>query len=333
VLETFALRISVECHACRIAIPLNGVIPSALCYHCGETNAFDGEFWAGALPSDRFAEALELAPGATLETTRLQGGLRVEYAHRAPRCVRCEGGAVDLANIAVFAAHGSCACTACGQAIPVRSADAVCQAVNPGARFVINEQAPGAAGQSLQARTKPVVFQCMSCGGSLRVDGSKRLVACEFCKNDNYLPDGLWQILNPVPKPQTFFLVCEYESSAERAVRASVTTGGDALAVLAADPVPEVRRAVAANPATPPALLEKLAFDPSRRVLQGLAANPNLPSHIVDEMASSNDPEFRRLAASHPRRSPDPPPKLDGDSDEPDDRPPAKGFFSRLFGD
>jgi hypothetical protein len=68
-------------------------------------------------------------------------------------------------------------------------------------------------------------------------------------------------------------------------------------------------------------------------VLEGLAANPNLPRHIVDEMASSGDPEFRRLAASHPRRSPDRSPSPDGQSDEPDDRPPAKGFFSRLFGD
>ena len=331
-LETFALRISIECHGCRIAIPLNGVVASALCYHCGEANAFDARFWASALASGTFASALELGVGET-QTTDLPNGLRVEMSRRTPWCERCKGGAIDLTNIATFAAHGSCACTACGQLIPVRRADAVCTACNAGARFVVNEQAPGAAGQSLQARTKPVVFQCMSCGGSLHVDGAKRLVTCEFCKNDNYLPDGLWQILNPVPKPQTFFLVCEYENSAERAARASVTTGDVALSELAVDPEPEVRRAVAANPATPIAVLEALAFDRSRRVLEGLAANPNLPTHIVDEMAHSSDPEFRRLAASHPRRSPDRPPSLDGDGDEANGRPPVKGFFSRLFGD
>ena len=331
-LESFALRISIECHGCRIAIPLNGVVPTALCYHCGEVNSYDASFWSSALATDTFASALELATGAT-QTTDMPNGLRVEMSRRTPRCERCQGAAVDLASIATYATHGSCACTACGQPIPVRRADAVCTAVNAGARFVVNEQAPGAAAQSLQARTKPVVFQCMSCGASLHVDGAKRLVTCEFCKNDNYLPDGLWQILNPVPKPQTFFLVCEYETSAERAARASAATGDVALSELAVDPAPEVRRAVAANPATPVAVLEALAFDRSRQVLEGLAANPNLPTHIVDEMAQSNDPEFRRLAASHPRRSADRPQVLDGDGDEANGRPPTKGFFSRLFGD
>jgi hypothetical protein len=332
--ETFSLRVSVECHGCRISIPLNGVIADSRCYHCGEVNAFDLLFWTRAIEPGVFTNAMQLAPGQTREIASLERGLHVEYGHDAPRCEHCKA-QVDLATLESHVNEGGLHCASCGETIPLRAADSLCWALNSGARFVLNEQAPGASGQSLQARTKPVVFQCMSCGGSLRVDGSTRLVSCQFCNNDNYLPDGLWQLLNPVPKPVPFFVVCQYETAEERAERArrafgqaligfardpsdivrAVVAGNPAappavLADLAQDDFASVRALVAANPATPPTLLEKLAFDRERRVLEGLATNPNLPSHVVDEMAQSDDPEFRALAARHPRLSPSSLPSL-----------------------
>ncbi|MBI5534576.1 MAG: hypothetical protein HY898_17755 [Deltaproteobacteria bacterium] len=329
-LESFALRISVDCRACRISIPLNGIVSSATCYHCGEVNRFDPAFWSKALPAQGFAHVLgnvqvpdaqagaspaggptdfvaylerltddRTISAAALESERLAIGLRVECWRGAPECQQCHRGKVGAERLAEFASRGSCACPECGTQIPVRPADPVCFGINTGARFVVNEQAPSASGQSLQRRTKPVAFQCVSCGAGLRVDGAKRMVGCEFCNVDNYLPDGLWQMLNPVPKPETFFLICEYENAAERAARASA----EELVAFAQDPSPEVRRAVAANPATPATVLQKLSFDRERMVLEGLAMNPALPASIVDQMATSDDIEFQLLAVQHPKLS------------------------------
>jgi hypothetical protein len=36
VLVGFALRVSIGCRACRISVPLNGIVASARCYHCGD---------------------------------------------------------------------------------------------------------------------------------------------------------------------------------------------------------------------------------------------------------------------------------------------------------
>jgi len=304
VLLAFALRCSVDCRACRISIPLNGFVSSARCYHCGEQNDFPSTFWPCALQIDYLYEALAMAAGERRKSAHLESGTHVEYGHGPIVCTHCKSGQIEPSTIAASVARGECACRQCGASVRARAADATCFSIHPTARFVVGECAPDGAGQALQAKTKPVVFQCMSCGGALQVDGSKRLVACQYCSNENYLPDGLWQLLNPVPKPELFYLVCEVESIDERRARASNTALSPAeLASLAVEQDEWVRHAVAQNPATPPAVLKKLAFDPSRRVLEGLAQNPRLPDELVAQMAASDDAEFRAFAAYNPRLS------------------------------
>jgi len=45
----------------------------------------------------------------------------------------------------------------------------------------------------------------------------KRTVICPYCQSSNYLPDSVWEKLNPVPKPQMFFLVFDAPTVAEEA--------------------------------------------------------------------------------------------------------------------
>lgn len=297
----FALRCSVECRACRISIPLNGLVRSARCYHCGEVNTFSEQFWTTSLGRSVFDAALGMASLERRRETAANGFL-VEFGHQPITCPRCDGAPIDGATLGPVAAAGAYACAQCGATVRVRVADALALALHPTARHVVAETAPDAAAQALQSHAKPVVFQCMSCGGGLEVAGAKRLVSCQFCNADNYLPDGLWQILRPVPKPELFYLACEVESSDERRARAArLTLRPEELASLACDVDKLVRRAIAQNPTTPPELLKTLARDASRTVLEGLAENPNLPDALLESMAASEDEEFRFLAARNPR--------------------------------
>lgn len=282
-------------------MPLNGIVPSARCYHCGELNTFDGQFWVDALERAIFDEGFALPP---FERRRAPegDGFVVEYGPQPITCGRCLGAPIDPTSLAAAAARGAYDCTQCGASIRARVADPLSLAVYPATRFVVGETAVDASGQALQAQGRPVVFQCMTCGGGLQVDGSKRLVGCQFCGADNYLPDGLWQLLRPVPKPEPFYLVCEVETIDERRLRAaSGALRPDEIATLAVDADKLVRRAIAGNPATPPELLKVLARDASRTVLEGLAGNPNLPDALLESMAASDDEGFRLLAAENPR--------------------------------
>jgi hypothetical protein len=337
--ESFLLQLSLECPACRISLPVNGIVGSVRCYHCAETTTLGADFWTRALPLEHFVEAQSFESGYATEVS--DDELRLTYGRRLPRCQQCKGPDVDLNILAKEAIDGTCHCTGCGKPIRVREADALCRTVHPRARYVVNESALDAAAQSLQAQTKPVLFQCMGCGAGLSVDGSSRAVTCRYCQNSNYLPDGLWQSFRPVPKPEVFFLICEFENAEERKVSAARTDlPSDYLASFSDDPDVEVRTTLAGNPSLATETMAKLAFDRDRRVLLALTANPSLGANLVQQMAESDDAEFKRLSIQHPKLAPATLELLAQDQDEsvrqaararlglPEEEP---GFFARWF--
>jgi hypothetical protein len=84
-------------------------------------------------------------------------------------------------------------------------------AVDPGA---------GAAGAGaaphVEDAARPVVMACPHCGGALRLSGeSERLVPCQFCKADVYLPDDLWRRLHPAKTVREWFVRFEGKTSFE----------------------------------------------------------------------------------------------------------------------
>jgi hypothetical protein len=368
-LESFTMMLSVDCRACRMSLPVNGIVASIRCYHCGDVNPLDAEYWVGAFEPAYFAEALGFEQGEGRTVTSLGGSSsRIAYGRRTPRCQACKGPDLDLDRLATLVAGGRCFCPACGQQIRIRAADPLCTAINPWARFVVHEETEDDATRALQQRTQPVLFACMGCGGGLQVDGSIRAVACSYCGNSNFLPDGLWNQLHPVPKPQAFFLVCEYDASArlqarwadddlraqdaalphltpeqlaylardaESEVRKAV--GGNRAAPpevmwqLAHDDDYEVRAAVAGNPAAPPQALAKLADDDDSDVVGALAANPSLPAQVVEHLARSDDYGKRVAAANHPAVSIDTLKRLARDDDSDVERA-AKGRLAALKG-
>ena len=341
VLESFTVMLSLDCMSCRTSMPVNGIVPSVRCYHCGTISTLDAEFWTSKLDSECFSTALGLEQGNASSSTSLgHPSSRLIYGHRVPRCQKCKGPDLDPDSLVGMVPSGACACPQCGASIRLRVADELCRAVNPNARFVVHECAEDAAAQVVQASKTPILFACMGCGGSLTVDGTARAVICSYCSASNYLPDGLWQQLNPVPVPIVFFLVCEYQAAsrqaarwqsedarAEDAARPDLTpeqftqlardeeddvrvavagnpaTPQDLLATLVADSYYGVRAAVARNPATAPQTLLRLIDDDDSDVEQALAGNRNLPAEAVERMARSDDDDKRILAAQNPQCS------------------------------
>ena len=49
----------------------------------------------------------------------------------------------------------------------MRAADDRCRTISPQAVLVVHETAAREGEQSLEAKTKPVLFQCMGCSGAL----------------------------------------------------------------------------------------------------------------------------------------------------------------------
>jgi hypothetical protein len=228
----------------------------------------------------------------------------VIYGRRPPRCQACKRD-VALDRLPEYAAGGGFT-SGCGARMSVRAAPPLARQLLPGAAYVLNEMA--VSEPTLAA--EPVMFQCLACGGGLRVDGRDRTVTCAYCKGQNYLPDGLWLRFHPVPQAQTIFLVADLDAAAVEELRirgdngaarvAAGTTSTERLDGLVGNDDWEVRQAVAANPNTSVSALERLASDDDGDVAAAALANPTLPAAARLRALSHEDYEVRAAAVRNP---------------------------------
>jgi hypothetical protein len=122
---------------------------------------------------------------------------------------------LDLVEDEFSYSTGTYAC-ACGFTCSCRDAEPSFVQQFRYARWLLGEEpAAGAAPQGTHA----MVMACMSCGASLKIDGSSRTVDCTFCSTSNYLPDGLWLRMHPAPRMEWFLLVIEIDEASLAAER------------------------------------------------------------------------------------------------------------------
>ncbi|MBW2263599.1 MAG: hypothetical protein JRG91_16680 [Deltaproteobacteria bacterium] len=102
-------------------------------------------------------------------------------------------------------------CPACGHGNTTYPAPEWLGDALPSARQVYCGERPAAAGDAavldVDDGAKPVILSCPQCKGSLKVSSrSDRLVPCEYCGSDVYLPDDLWKRLHPVKTSSTWYV-------------------------------------------------------------------------------------------------------------------------------
>ena len=205
------IEISVQCPKCDAAAPLNGPLLRVHCDKCQADFELGPRFWFRIL-RDIYAEAgfrLDDGQGYNAEAAeRYQA--KVLYGRQRPVCSAC-GEALDLAR-EIPSAYGH-VCPACGATTPVTPPPAwLAEALTP-PRILVNaeiqEEKGEAAGEdeAKEPASAPVAFTCPQCGGSLLVDGRERMITCNYCGVNVYLPDDLWFRLHPARKKARWFVV------------------------------------------------------------------------------------------------------------------------------
>ena len=171
-----AIRLGTACPECLGPVPLNRVAPGVFCHHCLSDLELR-ELW----PDDLFARCWDRAPHTWSVGKRDQGAnLLLKVRVEAEKVAAIPEGAV------------------------ARPADKLVHRIFPGVVRVHGE-APG-GDPSRTPSANPLAFGCLNCGARLRIDGTQRVVACEFCKESSFLPDALWLRMHPSLKRQWFVL-------------------------------------------------------------------------------------------------------------------------------
>ena len=195
------IELRTTCQRCGNPLPINAVADRIICKSCNHPTEIDDELWVTLL-EDAFAEHASFEENEGQSSTMMTGGgtWEITYGRQKPRCGVCKTTVPDQAL--AFADRGWAICVECGKRFGIRPAPPVIARF--GAVAMVNEDpaqlTTAATGEALAmpAAANPIVFSCPRCSGALTVDGSTRLVRCQYCSSDVYLPDDLWQRLHPV---------------------------------------------------------------------------------------------------------------------------------------
>jgi pyruvate/2-oxoglutarate dehydrogenase complex dihydrolipoamide acyltransferase (E2) component len=198
-----AVRIAMlrQCTECGADYPLNGLVDRARCARCGDVQTSPPSFWSETVGPTVFEAS---KPRHWVEAVRKDehhGETRIQAWGVLPLCRACHGlldwtavrESVDKAR----SGPSSIACGACGESHRVRLPPAWAHDMFASLVLLVGETAADPSGAPAQ---QPVVFKCPSCLGPLRIDGAKRIIHCQHCASDVYLPDDLWVHFNPASR-------------------------------------------------------------------------------------------------------------------------------------
>jgi hypothetical protein len=208
-----AFEISVQCPKCDAWVPLPGPLLRLHCDKCQTDFELKRRLWFRLL-RDVYAEIgfrLEDGQGYNAEAVE-RYAVKALYGRQRPVCLGC-GEAITPAEDAAAAYDHTCSrCEATTRVTPPPAW--LANALTP-PRWLLNAEiqeekgteSSEKEGEKKEAAASPVAFTCPQCAGSLLVDGRDRMIRCNYCGVDVYLPDELWFRLHPARKKRRWFVV------------------------------------------------------------------------------------------------------------------------------
>lgn len=188
---------------------LGGPELEVACGICRSTLEIGPALWKSVLGFRKFAEEMGIVPGKTRGSSLTDGELRIliRWGPEEPTCSAC-GSVLPAASVPT-GGDGALTCT-CGASIPTFPVPAWLAEVEPTALQLFGAPRAGSPADSpvsVAEAVRPVLFGCPQCGANLKVTGdSKRVLTCNYCDSDLYLPDALWRTLHPVRKRSAFWV-------------------------------------------------------------------------------------------------------------------------------
>lgn len=200
-----ALKARAECPECGSSVMLEGPWATMHCPSCrAETPV--GYYWTKLV-----ADALEKAPGGrrfaprfAMDTSKPVTSL--SYAvnkDQRPICSACDED-LEAADQVKTGTDGTfrCGCGAVHDTFPAPK-----HMQGGAAQIFLGVREKEQLRPSKDAAAKPVLFNCTNCGGNLKVTtDASRILTCEYCDVDLYLPQALWNALHPVKKRRAFWV-------------------------------------------------------------------------------------------------------------------------------
>jgi DNA-directed RNA polymerase subunit RPC12/RpoP len=204
--EYLCLECKIQCTQCGLPVTLNGPWETAHCDSCQSNIDIPHDFWINAL-KDCLADFHTFAEGegrnstvfGYFQTSLLNGRLKP----------RCPDDKTDLEIDAAATLPAKVLCSKCGKEFEVTTPPNWLTSALPAIKLMVGTNLAQITASPKPELEGPIVFVCPQCGGTLQVDGKDRVLKCQFCQSNIYLPDDLWRRLHPVKTVQRWYLALD----------------------------------------------------------------------------------------------------------------------------
>lgn len=207
------IELKTTCKHCSDPLMLNAFTEDILCSSCNKINTFTAETWQSLL-EDAVNKAPKFKVGEGQPSTIFRGeySYSLTYGRQEPRCGKCKTG-IDITKTEEYLKSGSYTCSKCSNRIFIRKPSEMIAKAFPSVKYLTGEDddllSVNNGGGKLPASAKPVLFTCPSCAGNLKIDGMERMVTCQFCDSQIYLPDDLWFRLHPPKTVERWYMLVD----------------------------------------------------------------------------------------------------------------------------
>lgn len=201
-------KVQIDCDDCGNPVPIDGPCHQAECPSCLSKAELNAGFWGDVINDLRKEyRTLDWDYGSRTQTLG-EFNLKMTYARQVPKCRECRL-PLPLETI-VVGFDGPMTCVKCGTVNHTRPAPDWFKKLFGDARqlFCVPAVEGGEQPVSDPTALRPVLMACMNCGGKLEVTHeSARILNCEYCDSDHWLPEQLWRRMHPAKK-KTPWYVC-----------------------------------------------------------------------------------------------------------------------------
>ena len=203
-------EIKTKCGYCGNPLLINALVNDVYCNKCNKTSKLSNKLWFSIL-DDAVKEAPDMKMNEGQTSTSFTGEYTFSllYGRQDPKCDECKT-EIDPNIINGYTTKGIYECVKCKNKISIRPSPDFVKKKFPSAKWVAGEDSDmfitERKKKKLPASAKPVLFSCPSCAGNLEIDGTDRMVTCEFCDSQIYLPDDLWFRLHPAKTIERWYL-------------------------------------------------------------------------------------------------------------------------------
>ncbi|MBD3191768.1 MAG: hypothetical protein GF308_14060 [Candidatus Heimdallarchaeota archaeon] len=201
-----SIQLNINCPKCESIIVINGPSDYAHCNACQKDTSLKPAFWKDLLYDVLESVVTDLKVGEDVTWTSLGRFYRkITFTKVQPFCHECRK-TLALSKVNPKK-ESNIKCSKCGADNKISPVPPPLKRIFPAIDYFVNAQVLSKEELLEPAISGGVGITCPKCGGSLIIDGTERLVLCEYCGLNVYLSDDLWLRLHPVLVKSEWFIV------------------------------------------------------------------------------------------------------------------------------